>query len=436
MYRHIVLPAALIAATSAAIANPVFTPAVSLTGEPIPYVRISRTPSSVMAFDSTGRLHLVYWVGAEQTTVNSPSAILYRNWSVADGWSAPEAVDNSFQGPNPVGGRQPSLAITPDDTVHIAWHDHRHGTLALNYNDNTEIYLDSRPANGAFSSTDIRLTSTTAGGPGDNGFTPRIFATSDGRLHLAWYDFTANSGVSDIYFMRSDSSGVFDTAAPIANHRLTDETTRGGTPAYTVPDLVVDATGAAHIVWIGGTGSVLSPIFHGKVTTGPDFESTNSLTGNSGFLDPPRTVLAPNGDVWVVYTDTTTPSNPDIRAIRLPGGDASAAGVYTLRNTAARETTPAAAIDSSGLLHLAWVQGSTATRTVHYGVFDPVASTFGDVVEVLDAEGSYERVAMVLDAGERPVLVVQEQTDATNARLLFTRLAEQMNTGALWSVYE
>jgi predicted metalloendopeptidase len=80
----------------------------------------------------------------------------------------------------------------------VAWHDYRHATAAGNWMDNTEIYADRRPAGGAFSALDLRLTATAAGGLGDKA-SRRNSPPTRCRIHLAWYDFHYYGTVS-IFF--------------------------------------------------------------------------------------------------------------------------------------------------------------------------------------------------------------------------------------------
>jgi hypothetical protein len=215
--------------------------------------QLSRYPSKAMGFDSQGRLHITYWAGGFATSPATPSAVYYQNWTVEDGWSTREFIDDSFfddgSGPVKYGGRHPSLAITPDNTVWIAWHDHRHCNPDPPGNgiDNIEVYADRRPANGSFSSTDLRLTTTSAPHFGDNAYLPRIVARPDGGVSVLWYDFHVDGFVSDMFVKHSDSSGNFDLAEPILSMRITNQDDRPGSgfskPAYSIPDFACDGAG-------------------------------------------------------------------------------------------------------------------------------------------------------------------------------------------------
>ena len=195
-----------------------------------------------------------------------------------------------------IGGRHPSLALMPDGTALVAWHDHRHCTAAGNYIDNVEIYADRRTTTGSLTPGNIRLTTTASGGSGDNGYAPRLGRDASGRAHLAWYDFTANAAVSDIYLRASDALGNFDPAEPVSAARLTFETARDGTPPFTMPDLAVAPDGTRHLTWIGGTETGGGP-WYARVSAAGTVETIGAITGPNGdFFDPPRVALGPDGE--------------------------------------------------------------------------------------------------------------------------------------------
>src|SRR5690606_16437320 len=97
---------------------------------------------------------------------------------------------------------------------------------------NTEVYADFLPRDGAFSTGDLRLTTTAAPTPGDNAYLVRLgVIPGTSTLLASWYDFHFNDAVSDVFLKRSDASGVFDTSETMASMQLTDATARGNTPA-------------------------------------------------------------------------------------------------------------------------------------------------------------------------------------------------------------
>lgn len=231
-----------------------FGPAVKITDTTRKY-QLSRTSDRILAVDSKGLVHFTYWSGGISTTPGSPSYVYYRNWSVGQGWSSEESIDNSTFGSLHVGGRHPSLAVTSTDGVFVVWHDHRHCIPQGNWINNVEIYADMRPYGGSFSPSDIRLTQTSKANPGDNGYVPKVISDPDGDLTVVWYDYHFNSDISDLFCLTFDPSTSIPAITDLSLHRITDLASRGNTPPFTVPDIAADSTGHHHLVWAGGLGS-------------------------------------------------------------------------------------------------------------------------------------------------------------------------------------
>ena len=406
-------------------------------------VQLNQNANSSMAFDSTGTLHLTFWTGGFATTPSTPSAIWYSSWKASTGWSVPVEVDNSFYNPGTgdvkYGGRQPSLAIAPDDTVWIVWHDHRHSNPNSPGNgiDNIEIYADRKPVGGSFSATDIRLTNTSSGNGGDNGYLPRIVAAESGIVSVLWYDFSADGTISDIYAKHSSPLGVFNLSEPISSLRATNFNLRpsgiSNTTAYSVPDLAVDSTGTLHAVWTSGFGGP-APIYYSTISN-PTGTATESIlaTGTGSYSDPAKITVAPNGDVWVLYTVRTS-LEEDLFALRKPAGSSTFGSPIALKNAAGVvEKSGDMEVDSQGRLHLAWVD-TRAGRHVYYGLYNPSTSSFLEEVQVSTVADSYQRVSLILDAEEKPVIVFDSV--GTTAQQLGVLTPPAPAAAEFWGLYQ
>lgn len=399
--------------------------------------QLSRTPGKVMAFDGAGNLHVVYWSGEDQTIpATKPNYVYYRLRPPGGAWSPQISIDDSFIGVDKIGGRHPSLAITPDDTVHVVWHDHRQSTTAgQGWIDNLEIYLDSRPAGGSFSATDIRLTNSTSGSLGDNGYTPQIAAEASGRLHVVWYDFNQDINISDIYLLSSDLSGVFTTASPVATAQLTDLSTRGNFPSYSVPDLAIDTAGTRHLVWVAGFAAG-ADLYYGSVASGSGTAVEQLLaTEATDFLDPPKIEVASNGDVWIVYGEDDGTLNPaeDVILLRKRSGQAGFDPPITAVGGAGRQFAPDFVIDNLGLVHLVWVEKVASVTSVRYGVYDPNAGALTREMTVTDGSGPWARPSLALGA-DGFAYVLYEQDDLLGGDIWF---AVNNKSGARdWMAYQ
>lgn len=421
-----------------------FTPPEQLT-DSSEIFQLSRNPNASMGFDSTGRLHIVYWSGFFATNPNEPAYVYYQNWTEVDGWSTREFIDDSYFDDGSTllkyGGRHPSLAIAPDDSVWVAWHDHRHSNPDPPGNgiDNIEIYADRRPAGGSFSSTDIRLTQTSAAHFGDNGYMARIVAAPDGTISVLWYDFHEDGNISDIFVTSSDTTGDFGAIEPILSMRITDQDDRPGSgfskEAYSIPDLAVDQSGDLYAIWTSGFGGA-APVYFAEVpnpvTTLPLSSIETAASSTGAYFDPAKVTVAPTGDVWLAYTGVSG-TERDIYAMRRPAGSSSFDNPILLKGAAGvLEKAVDLEVDATGLIHFAWIDNRSGTH-VYYGVYDPIADQLDEEVQVTEDSLAYERVTLALDETEN-VFLLFDSSSVSSGDVWFAR-SQSASSVRNWSLY-
>lgn len=402
--------------------------------------RLARNAGSCAAFDSAGRLHLAYWSGGESTVPAAPSAVLHRSWMPSGGWSTETMVDNSYydtgSGLVKYGGRQPSLAIGADDSVWIAWHDHRHSNPDPPSNgiDNLEIYADRMPSGGAFSATDIRITATSAGTTGDNGYFARVVAAPSGIVSVVWYDFTVDVSVADLYARHSDATGDFGAQPAMSSMRLTDKDARAAFTSYVVPDVAVNASGVVATTWTSGVGGTAPARFAIVPNPAATLVEAQVAAQCAGYFDPPKIAAEPGGDFWVVWTDTAAATR-DIRAARWRTGLSSFdATIAIAENAAVEEHAADIAVGADGRLHFAWIEGTGSARTVRYALRDSAGTSQLDSGTASASAGSWDRPAVALDAFNRPHVVFEEDTSPSAGRVWFAA-APALSSAANWEAY-
>lgn len=404
-------------------------------------LRLSRNPRGAIAVDGADNTHIVFWSGLESgTTPDTPSRVYYRLRTPDGAWSEPVEVDNSFIGLQRIGGRHPSLALTAAGGAWVVWHDHRH-CAGPGWINNIEIYADYRPPGGTFSATDLRLTTTSAGHSGDNGYAPRIAVGPDGNAHVAWYDFHYVSGMDDTaeLFLKSSSGGMFNLTESMAAMRQTYSAGRGGWPPYTLPDIAVGADGVRHLAWIGGLYSNVD-LFYGYAPPAGGLTGIQTLAVEAaGYYDPPRLAVAPNGDVWVVYGDQSADDHEDIVALRRRAGEAAFDPPLRLAESDARETAPCPVFDGAGRLHLAYVEAALETHVV-YLIYDPALNATVFSQRVTAQSRAWARPALALGAYDEPRLLVEEDIDGDNGALWFAIAAPEIPPSGVmsrrWRCYE
>jgi len=392
--------------------------------------RLSRNSNAIMGFDSANTLHSTYWAGGIDTRPQAPSRVFHRSWTPSGGWGAQTVIDDStVSGIGRLGGRHPSLAITPDDSVWIVWADHRHCTENGSWIDNTELYCDVRPAGGAFTSGDYRLTTTAAGTLGDNAYTPKLARDSSGKLHLAWHDYNLNPNVSDIYLSPTGQQTLTSLDAPFSAHRATS----ASATEFTVPDIAIDTQGARHLVWCAGQGSQ-EDLYYAVAPAGSNTLSPQVVAaGATDFFDPPHVAVSPAGEVWIAWGDDTGGAAEEIEIIRKRPGQPAFDPQITIEPNPARQYAPSLAVDSQNNLHLAWVDERSG-RHVRYARIDSGQSPTPSIQ--LSAESRlWSRPSLTLDSFDRLYLLVEETTGTDSGELWFATTATPARVETSWEKY-
>ncbi len=262
-------------------------------------ITFARNTSDTLASDSQGNLHLIFSVGEEK--LSPPSyQVMYQQINRTQ-FTQAERIDHASQG----GGNHPSLAIDANDTVHAVWQDNRHATAQGSYIDNLEIYYNRKINNETFLAEDIRITQTSANHMGDNGFTPAITVSPDQRLHIAWHDFHIDGNHSDIYYFSNETRTLPETLSDIEPYRITFfEQDSSSYSSRWFPDMAPLPDGSVLCLWgflEGWQGEM--EIRSRLILTNGEKDAVSTLVHQGGtFLDPPRLVSHPSGNLALTYT--------------------------------------------------------------------------------------------------------------------------------------
>jgi hypothetical protein len=377
--------------------------------------RMSANPSRQAAFDAQGTLHLAWWTGYLTTDSTSPSSIRYASWKRSGGWSSIETIDDSFDGSgNRIGGRNPSLALAPDGTAWVAWQDHRHcrGGVPYNWIDNTEVFADRKPLGGSFSTTDLRLTTSSTSHFGDNGYAPRIQASPLGDMRVAWYDFHFNANVSDLFLKTAPASSPFDlteTMAAMRRTRFEDRPAGGlGPVSFSHPEIAVSPTGQWYAAWTEGFGLPgplrIAPIpAEGLFPSGVLVASTTD-----GFNNPAALRVAQDNALWVGWTDRTGGVSR-VAMRRREGGSGTLGTTWFLTDGSVRCESLAFDIDAQGTLHATWVEvESFQQNTIRYAQFNAATRELLHEEALTPEPGPWVKPCVVLDSAGIPHVLYNE----------------------------
>ena len=396
---------------------------------------MTRNPNHAMAVGRDGTVHLVFWDGLSDTSTSHPSTVWYCRRDPAGRWGAPEVVDDSYtsQGMR-IGGRHPSLVLRPTGEVRVFGHDYRNCSASKKWIDNIEIYADSRPPSGSFSSNDLRLTTTTAAHDGDNGYVPQAVAAPSGEIFVAWYDYHFNRSLADLFLIKSDTQGRFPPQ-PLDSWRLTNIVQRGDGISYTLPDLALDSSNTAHIVWtkdnLAGYRAYSARRDSGGTLSTP---AVLSPVG-SDFYDPPHITAGPRGDIYAIWTDHGGVGNTAIYAARLRPGMSAFDPAMRVTLAAAVALHGDAKVDSLGLLHVAWADRRGGTAAVFYGVFDPDRAVLLSESKISEGSDDSIRPCVALNESGRVYIAWLDYRHG-NGQIYFRTNQQLSRASVQWNQYQ
>ncbi len=342
-------------------------------------LQLAYNPRGAIGVDSQGRVHLVYEITDD---ISSPpdNQCWYRaivNGRVSD----PSRIDSGPYG----GGRHPVLAIDSRDTVHVTWQDYRHTTALGKWINNIEIYYDRKSADGAFLDADIRVSHTEADHAGDNGYVPRIAVDHNGRVHIAWYDFTANGTNADVYLRSSNESGGFTDHSGIEEYKITSFESGDPLDSNWLPDIAVLPDDSLYVVW--GFLRGFTGIFQlqGRMIQ-PDgsLEPVEIIADKGGrHSDPPRLAADRNGNLGLVYV-TRGEGLYQIQFQYRPGGGAWSSP-RMMNDGTLDATQPNLAFDSVGRAWIAWQEDLGGQNQIRLAVWNPARESL-ESSEVVSGE--------------------------------------------------
>jgi len=374
-----------------------------------------------LLYDSTGALHVVW---AEKDAPNQNYRIYSRTLNGAM-WSAAQlAVDYLAQDPGTNGGaKYPSLALEPNGTLHLLWHDYRIAGI-----NNIEIYTKTKAPGLSWNpshSSDIRLTTTNhPETTGDNGYVPTTVALLDGTIHVLWYDFRFDGSHADIFCKSRPAGGNWNLAAgDSADVRVASDADHSELAA-----VAADALGHLHAAWrSAGTGAHVRyarrDAFTGAWSATVDVDLAGSAAG------APAIAVDGAGAAHVVWPDSRDGGRALFTRTRSAGGAWSAIARITRPGDAADEPSMTS---EDGTIHLVWHDAriSLFNREVFHrekSNASPWDTTGASDVRISNASGNSTRPSVAATDGRVAVLWKDARTGNND---VFVRVRTEPATSA------
>jgi hypothetical protein len=202
----------------------------ALTTEVYSSTKMSQYPDMVVGQD--GKLHVVWEEGASD-------AVIYYTYGTTSGanvsWSTPITVSGTM-----TDCHRPSVAVVGDQ-LYVAW-GQRVGAKT-----NQDVYYSTKTVAEGTWPTPTKLPNghVGLGNTAPTYVSPRIAATSEGRVIIAWdgYVSAEQNGKEDIYF--SEATNIADSGAWTERSNVSSNA-----GASYGPTIVLDDSGIVHVMWI------------------------------------------------------------------------------------------------------------------------------------------------------------------------------------------
>lgn len=347
-----------------------------------------------MYVDGSGNVHVAY-----HRRVSGVWQVFYRMRDPS-GWLPEERVVFT----DTADAKYPSVVVVRD-SVFLVWHDYRVGGIS-----NVEIFFNAKPVSGDTWANEERLTYTSSGGPGDNGYVPTLKVAPDGSLRAVWYDYRddPSSYNAEIY------TKVRDTAGWGPDVRVSDSPGNAWYPAFTFgPDSVLYVWADNRDGGYGIFGSFGLEDFslydggyypdvaygHGEYVVVWQGADGNAYVGSGGAEWSPPIPVFPTGNPQkeptifpfpqgfvVVWREDVSAYDSDIfGAILRP--DLTLYDTFRLVAPGVQER-PTLFVDGSGYVHVACVDrsyGSSYPRLLYFRSMEPLSIAEGMRVEKEDS---------------------------------------------------
>jgi len=282
-------------------------------------------------------------------------------------WSAPVNVSD-----NAGHSLSPAVAVDAAGTLHAVWYDNSSGNL--------DVFYASKGTGGWDWSAPVNVSNTPGGS-----YWPAIAVDVQGNVHVAWDDST---GGRDILYAMKPAGGAGWT--PPENISQSPGTARFAA-------LATDVVGNVHAVWNDDTSGNAEIYYAMRPAGTANWTVPTVIASTPGTSWAPAIAVDPSGSVHVAWHDFT-PGPTEIYYAMKPAGGPWSSPVNVSRTTGA-SYFPTLAVDSSGMVHLAW--------------YDAIVADYGVPFEVLYAQKSpdggwmpYVNLSRGTGSAEMPTLAV------------------------------
>jgi hypothetical protein len=247
---------------------------------------------------------------------------------------------------------------------------------------------------------------------------PAIAVAFSSMLHVVWGDNTP--GNTEIYYKRSTDGGTTWTSA----QRLTWTSSSG------YQAIAVDSSGNLHMVWESwvSAGGGRNEIYYKRSTDGgTTWTSAQRLTWTSSSIYP-AIAIDSSGNLHVVWMDNT-PGNYEIYYKKSADGGATWTSAQRLTWTLGDSWYPAIAVDSSGNLHVVYRGNTPGNYEIYYKKSADGGATWTSAQRLTWTSGNSWHPAIAVDSSGNLHVVWDDYTPG-NYEIYYKK---GTNGGATWT---
>ncbi|KUO21250.1 FG-GAP-like repeat-containing protein [Streptomyces dysideae] len=255
------------------------------------------------------------------------------------GWSAPAEIVGTDAAWSDAGI---DLAEAPDGTVTAVW------TTRANSAAHAEVHAATRGTDGTW--TDPVQLSTAATDGADFAANPSVAVTTDGTAVIVYKQW---DGPSASLYAVSRAAGATEWSAPVA--------ATGSYQSVGDPEVAAADDGSLTVAWPGTDESESTSILTATRSGEGTWSAPETVTATDNLADTPEPLIAPDGDVTLVWVDYTSTFSARTATREADTGTWSAA--RTLSTAYASEQYDAA-IGADGTVHALWSQSGTLREAV------------------------------------------------------------------------
>lgn len=274
-----------------------------------------------LAVDATGNVYAL-WAGDAPTPPHDRNILFSRSTDGGKTFATPSNISQTSRQSG-----SPHIALDVEGNIYIDWAEIVRSTQFVD--PQQDIFFTSSTDGGDTFSPAVNIDASPCPSAQGGGEVQQLTVDDRGNIHVVWLDSPppCDDRLSDVFFSRSTDAGV-TFSVPI-------NISAGGGNSDGNPELVVDGSGNANIVWpeLATDFTSVDILFSRTIDGGLTFSPPQNISNASGFVSSPRMAVDRNGTVFVVWTGQGTVGFSDIFFVRSPASFSLTQAIQNLIST-------------------------------------------------------------------------------------------------------